>query len=370
MRIFIVGSFADSLLNFRGALIRELIDRGHEVHACAPSCSASLKNKMEAMGVTLHDVSISRTGMSPFADLRFIVRMAALLRKNRAEAVLSYTIKPVVFAGIAARFARVPRIYSMITGVGYSFTSDSRRGRLVGGLVKLLLRITLRENTCVIFQNPDDRNLFMDSGLIQNHQRVAVVHGSGVDIKTFSKMTMPLGVSFLLIARLIREKGIIEYVQAARIVRRVFPNVLFRIAGWIDEHPNSIRQADLQRWSDEGLVQYLGKLDDVRPALGACSVYVLPSLFREGTPRSVLEAMATGRPIITTDVPGCRETVLNGKNGYLVPPGDVNALVQSMISFIEKPDRLSEMGEFSRRIAEEKYDVRKVNREILRALEL
>jgi len=187
-----------------------------------------------------------------------------------------------------------------------------------------------------------------------------VLNGSGVDVAAFNVVPLPSEPAFLLIARLLGDKGVREYVQAAREIRLVRPGVKFLLVGWIDENPDAIRQSELNAWIQEGVVEFLGRMADVRPAIAKASVYVLPS-YREGTPRTVLEAMAMGRAIITTDAPGCRETVVDGLNGLLVPVREVAPLVAAMQHFLDSPRLLSSMGQQSRRLVIEKFDVHKVN---------
>ena len=193
-----------------------------------------------------------------------------------------------------------------------------------------------------------------------------MVNGSGVDLDEFGPEPPPAaGNCFLIICRFLGNKGVREYAQAAHRVRLRHPNAVFCLAGWIDDNPDAIAESELDAWVQSGDIEYLGRLEDVKPALRECSVYVLPS-YREGTPRTVLEAMAIGRPVITTDAPGCRETVTDGENGFLVPVKSVGALVEAMQRFIDNPDLAAEMGKRSREIAEEKYDVHKVNKVMLR----
>jgi glycosyltransferase involved in cell wall biosynthesis len=226
----------------------------------------------------------------------------------------------------------------------------------------------LRSAKVVFFQNPDDQQVFRARGILSPNSSSVVVNGSGVDLDKFVFIS-PLKVKpvFLLIARLIGDKGIREFVQAAQLIQRSYPDCRFLLVGGLDSNPDAISQIELDDWIHNGMVEYLGRLDDVRPAIARASVYVLPS-YREGTPRSVLEAMAMGRAIITTDAPGCRETVIDGENGFLVPVKSVDALVDAMTRFIEDPDLAVRMGKRSREIAEEKYDVHKVNAVMLKEM--
>ena len=196
--------------------------------------------------------------------------------------------------------------------------------------------------------------------LLDSSAKSMVVNGSGVDVTSFSVAVLPPKLCFLMIARFLGDKGIREYADAARRVKAIHPNVTFSLVGWIDDNPDAIKNEELDKWVAEGIIEYQGRLSDVRPSIMDCSVYVLPS-YREGTPRTVLEAMSMGRAIITTDAPGCRETVTHGVNGFLVPIKNVESLVSSMLYYVENPVQLTIMGAASRAIAEDKYDVHKVN---------
>lgn len=369
--IAVLGSFAESLISFRGPLLQELIQLGHGVVACAPTAPAPVVASLAAMGVAYRDVPIRRTGLRPDQDLYALCALTALFRKLRPDVVLSYTIKPVTYGLLAARLAGVPRRFAMITGLGYTFIGAGLQAKLASAAARQLYRLSLRGADRIFFQNPDDLALFEGLRLFRRSEQAVMINGSGVDIDAFRPAPLPQGdVSFLLIARLLRDKGIREYVEAARQVRARFPRTSFHLVGRLDDgNPAAISAHELREWENEGIVRYLGRLDDVRPALAAASVYVLPS-YREGTPRTVLEAMAMGRPIVTTDAPGCRETVQPGVNGYLVPVRDTDALARAMARLVEAPELLAAMGRESRRIAEEKYDVHKVNRVILQAMRL
>lgn len=360
MKFLLVASLAESLIVFRAPLILALQKAGVDVHVAAPDISADIDEKLRNLGVEVHDVPLRRTGMNVLDDLRTCVALWCLMRRVKPDFFLGYTIKPVVYGGIAAWIAGVPNRFSMITGLGYAFQSGRKNGFLLT-LVQRLYKLALSKMKVVFFQNPDDRDLFRSLLIVSEDARAIVVNGSGVDVDSFSVSPFPDGeVRFLLIARLLGDKGVREYVEAARRVKARYPASRFRIVGWIDENPNSISVAELEGWQVDGCIEYIGRLADVRPAIADCSVYVLPS-YREGTPRTVLEAMAMGRPIITTDAPGCRETVVDGENGFLVAVKSVDALEQAMLKFIETPGLIARMGVSARRIAERKYDVHRVN---------
>ena len=330
-----------------------------------PEVAAGLRQ----LGAEPEEIVCKRQGVDPIADLRYAAMVQKRLKQLKPDVFLGYTSKPVVWGAPAARAAGVPKIGALITGLGYAFTGGSEvKRQVVRQVLGFLYRRALRICDVTIFQNPDDKADFQRMGLTSGSSAVHVVNGSGIDLASFPPMRTPEGASFLLIARLLKDKGVREYAAAAMALKQRYPHVPFRLAGWIDPSPDSIMAEDLEAWRAGG-IEFLGRLEDVRPALAACACYVLPS-YREGTPRSVLEAMATGRAVITTDAPGCRETVTDGVNGWRVQPRDTASLEAAMEQAIASPERLAIMGEQSRRLAEAKYDVHAVNRAMMAALGL
>lgn len=369
--IVVVGTYAPSLTVFRGDLIAAMVARGHRVTACAPDASPAIVEELRRLGADYRHVPFARNTLGPLADLATLTALVRLFRSVRPQLVLAYTIKAVIYGSIAGRLAGVPRAASMITGLGFAFGEGNEpRRRLAKRIAKRLYRTALARNCRVFFQNPDDRSLFIDLGLVRDPGRAVLINGSGVDLAQFAPAPPVLTPSFLLAARLIGEKGVRDYAAAARLLRDRHPESRCRLAGWPDGTPDSVREDELLAWGREGSIDYLGPLEDIRPALADCAVYVLPSYYREGTPRSVLEAMAMGRPVITTDMPGCRETVEDGVNGFLVPPRDPPALAAAMSRFAESPGLIATMGAASRVRAAARYDVHSVNRTILDALDL
>ena len=367
-RFLLIASFPESITTFRGHLIDELLMRGFEVHVAAPgiTLSTAVRDVLTRKGVIVHDIPLARTGTNPFADLGLLLHLFRLMRQVRPASVLGYTIKPVVYGSISAWLARVPRRFALVTGLGYMFTGE--RAGLLSRMVCGLYAFALGRVHKVFFQNPDDERLFLGKGLLPPGVPSVVVNGSGVDVVTFEVQPLPSGAPvFLLIGRLLGDKGVREYAAAARRVKIRHPDAAFHLVGWIDSNPDAIARSELDAWIAGGTLEFLGRLDDVRPSIAASTVYVLPS-YREGTPRTVLEAMAMGRAVITTDAPGCRETVVDGENGYLVPVRSVDALVEAMQRFIDNRGLAASMGQRSRLIAEDKYDVRKVNAVMLREM--
>ncbi len=368
-RILIIGSYAQSLINFRGALLRAMRYHGHEVFACAPESDDDVMQQLALWGVHYRRVELHRTGLNPVKDFKSIIDLICVFREFQPDIILSYTIKPVIYGSLAARIASVPSRNALITGLGYTFVVDTFRQRLLNIIVRYLYRLALHQVRLVFFQNVDDLNLFQRMCLVSPTIKKVVVNGSGVDLDHYTVTPYPDKPSFLLIARLLEEKGVREYVLAAKTLKKKFPMARFHLVGWIDDAPSAILRSELNSWQQEGTIEFWGRLDDVRPAIRACSVYVLPS-YREGTPRTVLEAMAMGRAVITTDAPGCRQTVEHGRNGFLVPIKRIDPLIAAMQHFIDCPESIPTMGTQSRLIAQDRYDVNKVNSVMLNKLGL
>lgn len=369
--VVVAGAYPASLVGFRGPLLRAIADGGRSVVAVASERDDLVERELSAMHVEFRTVPLRRTGVNPIADVWTVLSFYRLLRATRPRVFLGYTAKPVIYGTLAAWLARVPARYALVTGLGYAFGEHRTwRQRLLGRLVASLYRVALSRATKVFFQNADDEALFRSLRLVPARVPTVVVNGSGVDTTSFVPAPAPAGaVSFLMVARLLGSKGVREYVAAASAVRLQHPHIAFRLAGWIDPGPDAVREAELGAWIDSGAIEFLGKLADVRPAIAQCSVFVLPS-YREGTPRSVLEAMAMARAIITTDVPGCRQTVADGVNGLLVPARSAGELAEAMTTFIADPMLAVQMGRRSREIAEARYDVRAVNAVLLREMNL
>lgn len=364
-RVVLFGSFGPSLIQFRGPLIKEMVDRGHEVFAIAPVIDEDLAGMLRALGAHPVSVTLGRTSLNPLEALATIRELRQLFQRIKPDVVIAYAIKPIVLGVSAAKAAGAKRIVTLVTGLGYAFTGGRELKRIVSRIAATVLyRKAFANSDVAIFQNPDDLEDFRRLRVLPSELPTGVINGSGVDIEHFRYAPPPSEVSFLMIGRLVGDKGIREFGEAAKRLKQAHPEVRIGLAGWIDDAPHAISRRDLEGYI-EGGVNYLGSLSDVRPAMAAHSVYLLPS-YREGTPRSVLEAMSIGRAIITTDAPGCRETVVHGENGLLVPPRDAEALFQAMLHLVHNPHLIPAMGAASRRLAEQKYDVTKVNDALLR----
>ncbi len=377
MRIAIIGTISSSMVSFRGPLLDALAAARHQVFAFAIDYDEETERAVRVLGATPVHFKLDRTGTSPLHDARSVLTLTALLRRHRIELMLSYFLKPVIYGTTAAALARVRNRFALLPGLGYAFTGDdlhprsrrSFRRRLVRSAIKPMLRATLALNERVFFYNPDDIEELTALNLL-DPRKVERLNGTGVDVESFSAsapVTHP--VSFLLAARLLDEKGIREYADAARRVKAQCPHVRIVLLGGEDSNPGAIPTREVRGWVEEGLLEWPGHVSDIRPWLDMSSVYVLPS-YREGVPRSTQEAMAKGRPIITTDAPGCRETVREGENGFLVPVWDSEALADRMMRFVREPQYISRMGRVSRRMAEERFDVHAINRRILEVMGL
>jgi glycosyltransferase involved in cell wall biosynthesis len=369
-RVLMFGSLPESLITFRGPLLKQLVETGHETFACAPNASKKVKDILADMGVAYINITLDRTGLNLIQDMLSVIKLVKTFKVIKPEVFLGYTIKPVIYGSIAAQLAGIPKIFSLISGLGYTFSGTDFKAKMLKGVVKNLYSLALGSNNKIFFQNQDNLELFKSYGFLSDSTQAVLVNGSGVDIDMYIPKPFPRNLSFLLLARLIKEKGIYEYAEAAKDIKQRYPSVRFSMAGIVEKHPSAISKQALLSWAESGAIDYLGALRDVRPAIENSSVYVLPSFYPEGQPRSVLEAMAMGRPVITTDTPGCRETVHHGRNGFLIPPRDADALIQAMEYFINRPDDIATMGMASRQIAIEKYDVHKVNKVMLTAMGL
>ena len=362
-KVALLSNQAFSLVNFRGPLIQGLIMSGHEVIALAPDFSPEIRSQLMKFGARTVQIPLARTGMNPLRELYNMVILVFRLRGIRPDVILSYSIKPVIFGTLAAWIARVPRRVAMIEGLGYVFTPATEhlsisRG-ILGNLVKLLYWLALKTAHTVIFLNHDDSGEFLSSRLV-SVGKIVVLGGIGVDLDEWVYRPPPNGaVCFVMVARLLREKGVHEFAEAARVVKVKLPSARFVLLGGLDKNPGSLRKEEIDQWVAAGLLEWPGHVE-VKPWLENASVFVLPS-YREGVPRSTQEAMAIGRAVVTTNAPGCRDTVEEGINGFLVPARDAGSLAKAMLKFVESPALIYVMGVQSRRLAEQRFDIKKVN---------
>jgi glycosyltransferase involved in cell wall biosynthesis len=355
------------MMNFRGHLLHSFVQSGHEVLVCSPGGHDDVERQLNTIGIMHHCIDMDRTGINPVRELFTLADLVRTFYREKPDLILNYTVKPVIYASIAGCLSGIKKIYSVIPGLGYVFSGKQTHNKVIRFFVVNLYRFALRRNNAVFFLNRDNIDLFSQLNLV-NQDNTIQLNGEGVDISFYRPDGSQLKqTTFLLIARLLWDKGIGEFVDAAVILKKRYPNTIFQVLGPLDSNPSAIPKAQVLAWQAAGIIDYLGETRDVRPYIANSSVFVLPS-YGEGLPRTILEAMAMGRPIITTDAPGCRETVTDGDNGFLVPVKNVSTLVSAMEKLILQPDLIKKMGKRSREIAEEKYDVYKVNAVIMKAM--
>ncbi|TVP76099.1 MAG: glycosyltransferase family 1 protein [Puniceicoccaceae bacterium] len=366
LKVAILYNTSDYLLRFRTELIRSLQEAGLEVVAITPRDRST--PRLAALDVRWREWQLAAKSLNPFRDFAALLRLQRILVDERPDAMLNFTIKPVLYGSIVARWVGVPTVASMITGMGSMFLANDLRKRALLPLIHSVYRVALRSNRGVLFQNDEDLNYFLEKRLLRREQTLRT-NGSGVNLSHFvwDKGKIVKG-SFLLIARMIEAKGVREFARAARLVKGRFPDAKFILAGPLDINSGAITRAEIAGWEREGIIEYAGEQPDVRPFLARAEVYVLPSYYFEGVPRSILEALAMGKPVITTDWRGCRDTVEPGVNGFLVPPRDAEALALAMECFLQDPALSALLGSASRQMAEEKFDVSIVNRTMMDAL--
>ncbi len=376
-----------------------MVQRGHKVICGAPEKDNDVISELARIGVDFYVIPLERAGMNPFADLFNCIKLEKTIKSISPDLVLAYTHKPIVYGSIASHFAKVSSFYGMVTGVGFAFTKGAGiKKKIAQFMGRSLYRFSSQYMRGVIFQNPDDMRLFQEEQLLSKKTKVTRVYGSGVEVDYYQAAPLPNKLRFLMVGRLLREKGLLEYINSAK---RLSDLGKFSLIGGFDKNPTGISQKEILQLSEDDSFSYEGEFSDIREGLKQCSVFVLPS-YSEGTPRSVLEAMATGRAIITTNVPGCRETIffeetceiwngmtfekmeklgrfdprdyqdiiLKGDNGFLVPVKDVNSLCVVMKWYSENPQWVHIHGKKSRCLAEKYYDVKLVNNDIIRFIGL
>lgn len=366
--IVIVGD--RDVARFRGWLIEDMVAARHRVVVCGPA-EAKLAGAITDLGAEYIPIPLDQKGMNPIRDIVDTVRLAWVIRRAGANVALSHSTKQNVLGPVAAKLAGVRERYAMIEGLGYAFAGGTElKRRFLRTVVGLALRTSLRLCPAIFVLNEEDEQVVRAAGLVGSGQRVVRINGTGIDLSEYAYAPMPEGPPvFLLIGRLMREKGIFEFIEAARRLKPRFQACRFQILGPEDSNPGAVSRRQLADWLADGVVEYPGKTDDVRPFLRSCTTFVLPS-YREGMPRTIMEAMAIGRPIVTTDVAGCRDTTVDKVNGFVVPPRDSAALAFAMQKLIKDPSLGIRMGAASRAIAEKRFDVKKVNAEVLRTMNL
>lgn len=374
-KIILIGTVASSFYGFRADLIRTLLKKGHQVYAFTSEYTAEDLKKIEKLGATPITYPLNRGGLNPLADIIATYRLSKKIKAINPDLVFSYFSKPVIFGTLAAKLAKAPCVVGMLEGLGYTFTEQpeglGKKTQLIKKIQVFLYKIALPQLDQLIFLNPDDPKDLIERYVI-NVKNIEVLGGIGLNLHHYKySENFNSNISFIFIARLLAEKGIHDYIKAAKIVKEKYPSVKFTILGAIDKEAlGSLKEEELENLVKTNIIEYPGHVSNVSEWIENSSVFVLPSYYREGVPRSTQEAMAIGRAVITTDVPGCRETVVDGVNGFLVPKWNPEALAEKMIYFIENPDQIQVMGAESYKIAVEKFDAEKVNQRLVNMLGL
>ncbi|KAB1852704.1 glycosyltransferase family 4 protein [Acinetobacter tandoii] len=368
--IVFIGTIASSIYDFRADLIRSLLKQGHQIYAFTSQYNAEDINKIEQLGAIPVTYTLNRGGLNPLADIVATYQLFKKIKHINPDVVFSYFSKPVIFGTIAAKLAKVPCVIGMLEGLGYTFTEQpeglSHKTKFIRYIQVFLYKIALPMLDQLIFLNPDDPKDLLEKYSIKV-KKVVILGGIGLNLQEYPYQPVDdisLPIKFLFIGRLLKEKGIHEFVQAAKLVKKQYPKTQFTILGQIDTfNIGALQQSELDDLIASNVVHYLGWVNNVKDWITNSHVFVLPS-YREGVPRSTQEAMAIGRAIITTDVPGCRETVIQNRNGFIIPRWDSKALAENMIYFIENPKQIRFMGDESHKIALDKFDVEQVNQRL------
>ncbi|MBG9452124.1 glycosyltransferase [Cytobacillus firmus] len=368
MKIAVLSSHTTSLFWFRMDMMKDFIENGHTVIALGSEPEAEWKKKFEKYNIDYRQLYVERNGMNPLKDLKTLRYLYTFIKHEKPDKVFAYQAKTVVYGSIAAKLNGVTEVYPLIAGLGSIFRGEGLKNKIVKTVMRIEYWAACKCSKKVFFQNYDDKKEFIRNGLV-NESKTVIINGSGVDLDKFKPTPLPESSAFLYIGRLIKDKGILEYLEACKQVKRKHPNVRCLLVGPFDSNPSALKPEELTPYLENGVIEYFGEQNDVRPFISQCSTYVLPS-YHEGTPKTVLEAMAMGRSIITSDAPGCRETVVEGLNGYLVKTKDIKGLSSKMEYFITNHQVCNNMGKESANIAREKYDVKIVNESIMQTMGL
>jgi len=366
MNVLINSGRAIPFFTIRRKLISSIIEKGHRV--VVTGYQDGYEKEIEALGASFIKVPFARAGFNPFKDIGLIIKYHRIIKREQINLVHSYTIKPNIYGTLAARLAGIKEVYPTLNGIGFAFTGHGTKARIARIFASFLYRTAFKYSKAIFFHNRDDIKLMVDARLTSPDKCVLTL-GSGIDMEYYGAVEMPDIISFVLISRLLKAKGILEYIMAARKVKQVYPGIAFRLVGPTDPNPTGLKLSDIQSDIDEDIISYHGSQADVRPFISNAAVLVLPS-YREGVPHSVLEAMSMGRAILTTAVAGCRETVVDGENGLLVQPYSAEELAEKMIWMIEHPARVKKMGLMSLQLAREKFEDKKTNHTIINAMNL
>ena len=367
MKILVVSPKNKTVFNFRGDLIKDMIAKGNEVYVTGPN-----KDYIEdimSLGVKeFIEIPLIKDNTSVTGDFAYLKKLKSVMKKVQPELVFAYTIKPVIYGSIAAKSCGIRKIYPMVTGLGRVYASESLKTKAVRIITKVLYQTAFKACNKVIFQNPDDVEEFVSGNYLPENKCV-VVNGSGVNMERFYRSSFPEKPVFLMVSRIIKEKGVLDFAKAARAVKKKVPDARFIILGGYDKSIGALKEEDIKEYIDDGSIELPGEVKDPVSFYSQSSVFVLPSYYREGLPRTILEGMSCGRPIITTDWTGCREPIEDGVNGFLIPIKNPKELAKKMYELAIDREKVLRMSDAAYMTCKEKYSVDIVNRQMRKIME-
>lgn len=366
-KILMIAPKTKTFINFRGDLIKDIIKKEYDVTVIVPE--KGYEDFFNNLKVKVRYVNLDKNSYSIFNAIAYYKSLVKILKEEKPDKVFSYTIKPVIFGSIAAKKAKVNEIYSLICGLGYLFSVNTFKVKLLRFVCGIAYKIALKFNTKVIFQNKEDIKEFVKRRYV-SEQKCCLVYGSGVNLNKFKRNKLPKKISFIMVSRIIKEKGVMEYFNAAKIIKQKYKDVTFLYVGAIDKTSNQISLDTLKPFIDNKYVLYVGETQNVEEYLKKASVFVLPSYYREGIPKTLIEALAMARPIITTKMPGCNQIVIEGKNGYFVDTKNVDDLVLKMEKMIKNKEKLQKMGEESYKLCLKKFTIDKINKNMMKIMKI
>lgn len=368
MKIVVLASHTPSLFWFRMDMMKDFIKHGHTVIALGSEPTRIWKDKFEENKIEYRQLPVERNGLNPIKDIKTFYYLYQFMKMEKPDKVFAYQAKTVVYGSIAAKLNKISEIYLLIAGLGSILIGKGFKNKIIQSIMKIEFRIACSFSKVTFFQNNDDKMEFINNGLVKS-EKTALINGSGVNLEVFIPTPLPEKPAILFIGRLIKDKGILEYLEACKQIKEIYPEVSCVLVGPYDSNPSALKPDELKPYIEKGIIDYYGEQSDVRPFISKCSVFILPS-YHEGTPKTVLEAMAMGRPVITTNAPGCKETVINGTNGFLVEVKNIDELVDKIKYFIANPEKCYEMGMAGAQVAREKYNVTRINNEIMEVMGL
>lgn len=367
MKIMVISPKNKTVFNFRGDLIKEFINKGYKVVVTGPD-KEYIKD-IENLGASFVEVPFVKDNVGIIGDLKYCSLLRKVVKAEMPDKIFSYTIKPVIYGSIAGGLCGVKEIYPMITGLGRVYGTNGIKSRILRVITGILYKTAFFFCKKAIFQNWDDMELFVKKRYIPK-KKCEKIDGSGVNMERFAFSGLPSEKTFLMISRIIKEKGVFEFCEAAKVVKEKYPEARFVILGGYDKSIGAVKPEELSKYTEGGIIEIPGEVKDVAPILKGCYAFVLPTYYREGIPRTILEAMASGKPIITTNWVGTKEAVEDGVNGFLVPIKDSEKLAERTLELIENPEMAEKMGKSSFEICKEKFEVGIINKNMLKIMNI